>query len=146
MTIWLEIDHVREICFKLIELYKLDGKEPVPPFRTRYPDKLESCLSVPRQTFGQKLLYPTLVDQAAILFYLLSKDHPFLNGNKRLALVSLLVFLYFNQRWLHVDLEDLYRFSVTVAASDAREKDRVFQEIKNFIRANMIDAPHDLAE
>src|SRR5262249_28111707 len=104
MTKWVELDDVREICFKLITEFKLDGTEPVPPFETRYPGRLESCLAAPRQWYAGQPLYPTLVDEGAILFYLLSKDHPFINGNKRLALVTLLVFLYFNDKWLSADL------------------------------------------
>jgi death on curing protein len=140
MTVWLELDHVREICFKLIVSYELDGREPVPSFATRYPGKLEACLAAPQQTFDEQPLYPTLVDQAAILFYLMNKDHPFLNGNKRLALVSLLVFLFFNDKWLDVPLDDLYQFSVSVAASDARLTEINLQGVKEFIGLNLIDA------
>lgn len=134
MTVWLELEHVKEICFELAVV--LPFKEPIPSFGTRFPGKLESCLAAPRHWFNGAFLYPTLVDQAAILFYVLNKDHPFANGNKRIALTSLMVFLALNHRWISVDIMKFYEFSVSVAASDAREKDRVTEYIKDFIVAH----------
>jgi len=139
MSIWVTLNDVRQICFELVSALKLDHTEPLPPFETRYPGRLEACLGNPQQTFDGQLLYPTLVDQAAILFYSLSKAHAFQNGNKRVALITLLTFLYFNEKWLFVDLIDLHEFAVTVAASDPNMKDDVVNNIKTFILENIID-------
>ncbi len=92
--------------------------EPIPPFKTRYPEKLESCLQTISQSFGGKEFYPTLTDKAAALFYLLIKNHPFQNGNKRVAVTALLVFLELNGKWLTIDARRLYNFAVWVAESD----------------------------
>ena len=87
----LTIEDIEFLAHSLaIELMGWD--EPIPPFRTRYPDKLESCLNTISQTFGGKELYPSLAEKAAVLFYLLIKNHPFQNGNKRVAVTALLVF------------------------------------------------------
>jgi len=51
----------------------------------------------------KKLLYHGLIGKAAILFYLLIKNHPFKNGNKRIAITTVLVFLSINKKWLKVD-------------------------------------------
>lgn len=48
---------------------------------------LESALSRPYQTFDQKDLYPTSIDKAAALFESLIINHPFIDGNKRIAYV-----------------------------------------------------------
>src|SRR6266705_2508980 len=112
MSKWVTVEHVREVCFEVARSWPWHGQEPIPPFNTRYPGKLEACLAAPQQTFAGALLYPTLTDQAAILFYLLNKDHPFLNGNKRIAFTVLLLFLYFNDKYIDVpDLEYLYNFA-----------------------------------
>jgi len=37
-------------------------------------------------------LYPTLVSKASFLFYLMIKNHPFQNGNKRIAITTLFTF------------------------------------------------------
>src|SRR5258706_10194330 len=126
MSAWLDLDSVRDICYELAINMPWDGSEPIPAFNSRYPGRLEACLAAPQQMFGGELLYPTIYDQAAILFYLLNKDHPFLNGNKRIALTSWTVFLFINRLWLDVgNLEDLYNFAVHVASSDARKKDEI---------------------
>jgi death on curing protein len=115
----------------------LAWNEPIPPFATRYPEKLESCLATIRQTFGGRDLYPTLVDKAAILFYLLIKDHPFQNGNKRMAVTTLLVFLYRNDKWLRVDTQALYNFSKWVASSPPELKDATVKGVTDFINRNI---------
>src|SRR3989337_945022 len=104
------------IAFKLAR-EKLSFDEPIPDFSTRFPNVLESCLATPFQAFSGKSLYPTLVSRAAILFYLLIKNHPFQNGNKRVAMTTLFVFLYRNGKWLKVDTQELYNFTVWVAQS-----------------------------
>ncbi len=44
---------------------------------------LESALAQPRMTFGGEELYPTIVEKAAALGFVLIKNHPFVDGNKR---------------------------------------------------------------
>jgi len=148
MTRWLSLEQFEQICFEVAVNYKWIPAEPIPDFSTRYPDKLESCLAAPQQTFGGELLYPTLVTQAAILFYLLIKDHPFVNGNKRIALVTLLVFLFINDKWLRPSQNELYELTIRVASSDSRESKVVQAEIQQFIatrvRDILPDKPHQI--
>jgi len=113
--------------------------EPIPEFRTRFPHKLESCIAIPFQSFAKKDLYSGLIAKAAILFYLMIKNHPFQNGNKRIAVTTLLVFLYKNKKWLKVDNQELYNFSIWVAQSPASLKSEVVKAIKKFIADNIID-------
>ncbi len=135
-TIWIELPEFELLCFNLArELY---GKyEPIPDFTTRYPGILESCLATPQQIFNGKFLYPTLVDQATILFYLLVKNHPFQNGNKRIALTALLVFLALNGKWLRVQDYNLYLLALEVANSKPTEKITVLRKIQSFIKENL---------
>ncbi len=115
--------------------------EPIPAFETRFPNVLESCLATPFQSFGAEPLYPSLTDKAAILFYLLIKNHPFQNGNKRVAVASLLIFLFINKHWLSVDNQKLYRFAVWVAESIPEVKDEVVAAIKLFIDRSLLPMP-----
>ena len=57
---------------------------------------LESAVALPRATFAGQDLYPTLVDKAAILGFALIKNHPFLDGNKRLGHAAMETFLILN--------------------------------------------------
>lgn len=113
--------------------------EPIPDFSTRFPERLESCLSAPFHSFGRKDFYKTLIDKAAILFYLMIKNHPFQNGNKRVAVTTLLVFLHQNGKWLSMHHEDLYKFAVWVASSSPETKDGVVLSIKRFLEKNLVD-------
>lgn len=85
---------------------------------------LDSALQSPRQTmFGQEL-YPDLFSKAGILFFLLVKNHCFVDGNKRTATLALIEFLERNGFTLKVTNDKLYRFTIDVATS-ALPKDDV---------------------
>lgn len=123
---------VEKIAFRLAK-DKLEYTEPIPSFSTRFPNILESCLAVPFQKFYKQEMYCGLVGKSAILFYLLIKNHPFQNGNKRIAVTTLLVFLYKNNKWLYVNSQELYLFTVWVASSPSNLKDQVVKGIEKFI-------------
>ena len=113
--------------------------EPIPDFSTRFPNVLESCLAMPFQRFARKNLYKGLTGKAAILFYLLIKNHPFQNGNKRIAVTTLLVFLFNNKKWLNVSNETLYSFAILVAQSPAEIKSEIVTLIENFLNKYIKD-------
>ena len=139
MTIWnLSIKEVEHIAFKLAKA-KLSYSEPIPSFLTRFPGVLESCLLVPFQEFDKKNLYKGLVEKAAILFYLMIKNHPFQNGNKRIAMTTLFVFLSKNRKWLRISNQELYNFAVWVAQSRSDLKDEVVSSIKKFIKTYSVN-------
>ncbi len=135
----ITIAEVEYLAFRLAREH-LSFHEPIPDFSTRFPNVLESCVLTPFQTFSGKSLYQGLVGKAGILFYLMIKNHPFQNGNKRIAITTLLAFLYFNDRWLQVDTQELYNFTVWVAQSPARLKDHVVEAIGTFIRDHLVRA------
>jgi death-on-curing protein len=113
--------------------------EPIPDFETRIPGRLESCLAAPFQTFSRKDLYPGLTAKAAALFYFIIKNHPFENGNKRLAVTALLCLLHLNGRWLKiVDHTQLYELAVRVAESDPYYKDELVAYAKKFIERHLV--------
>ena len=133
----LSISDIEYIAFRLAkELLAYD--EPIPDFKTRYPNILESCIAIPFQRFSRKSLYPTLISKASILFYLLLKNHPFQNGNKRIAITTVLVFLQMNGKWIEADLQELYNFSKWVAESPAAFKDEVVSAVEKFIRTHLL--------
>lgn len=66
-------------------------------------------------------------------------EHPFLNGNKRIAVVSLLVFLSLNGRWLRMDWKTLYGLTVFVANSDPSDRDKVLKTLVQFIEYSLVE-------
>lgn len=117
----LSVREVEEISFELAR-HHMEFNEPIPDFSSRFPGILESCLAVPFQRFFGQDPYPTLAAKATILFYLMVKNHPFQNGNKRIAITTLLVLLAKNKKWLQVDMQDLYDATVLVAQSRPQDK------------------------
>jgi death-on-curing family protein len=133
----ITLQEVEYIAFKLARK-KFSFDEPIPDFSTRFPNALESCLAVPFQRFSGKSLYPTLVSKAAMLFYLLIKNHPFQNGNKRIAMTTLFVFLYRNGKWLRVDTQELYNFTVWVAQSPRTVKEETVKATEKFLKTYLV--------
>jgi len=112
--------------------------ETIPNFSTRFPNVLESCLAAPFQTFTGKPLYSGLIDKASVLFYLMVKNHPFQNGNKRIAMTTLFVFLHKNRKWLKVDTQELYNFTMWIAQSPPKFKEETLQAIGKFIKIHIV--------
>lgn len=133
----LSIVEVEYITFRLAREF-LTFNKPIPDFTTRFPNILESCLLVPFQKFKRKPLYKGLVGKAATLFYLMIKNHPFQNGNKRIAMTTLFVFLYRNKKWLRVDSKELYNFAVWVAQSPPRFKTETVKAIERFLKTHLV--------
>lgn len=133
----LSIAEVRHVAHILAQKH-LDWGEPIPDFETRYPQVLERCVFAPFQTFeGQ--LYKGLIEKSAIFFYLMIKNHPFQNGNKRIAVVSLLVLLSKNKKWISMDTKELYNFAKWVAESDPDVKDEVLLAIQRKVKKSLVD-------
>lgn len=135
----ITISDVEYLAFRLAKEH-LSFNEPIPDFSARYPNILESCILTPFQGFAGKSLYPSLVAKAAILFYLMIKNHPFQNGNKRVAITTLFMFLLDNKKWLKADKQELYNFTVWVAQSPPQAKDQVVEATENFIKRHLVKA------
>ncbi|MDP3837157.1 MAG: type II toxin-antitoxin system death-on-curing family toxin [bacterium] len=117
----------------------MEWDEPIPQFETRYANVLESCIATPFIRFEKKSLYVGMNLKAAVLFYLLIKNHPFQNGNKRIAVASLLIFLLKNGKWLRVDSKELYNLAVWIAESPPLAKDDMLSYITRFIKKHLVD-------
>ena len=134
----ISLAEVEYIAHRLAKEH-LEFDEPIPDFSSRFTNILESCLAVPFQKFTRKDVYPGLISKSAILFYLMIKNHPFQNGNKRIAMTTLLIFLYKNKKWFKVDNQELYNFAVWVAQSPAKLKDSVIQGIEKFLKTFIVN-------
>ena len=133
----ITLKEVEYIAFKLAR-EELSFDEPIPDFSSRFPHILESCLAVPFHRLSSKSLYPTLVCKAAMLFYPLIKNHPFQKGNKRIAMTTLFVFLYRNGKWLEVDTQELYNFTVWVAQSPRTVKAETVRATEKFLKIHLV--------
>lgn len=84
---------------------------------------LESALSAPFQGFGDAEVYPSLQQKAARLGYGLVKNHPFVDGNKRIGAHAMLVFLALNGVVLQYTQQELSDVVLQVAAGEKEYDD-----------------------
>ena len=92
----------------------------------------EAVVSNLYQTFDGKELYNTTAKKAAHLLYLLIKDHPFSDGNKRIGAFLFVYFLSKNNH-LNVDNNALVALALLIAESNPKEKDIMIKVILNLL-------------
>ncbi len=99
----------------------------------------ESAISQIAQTFDGKELYPTIEEKAAVLLYLIVKNHAFADGNKRIGAACFLHFLNVNGLLFTtegtpiISNETLAALTLFVAVSKPEEKDLVVKLIISVI-------------
>ena len=84
---------------------------------------LDSALETPFQSFGGDELYPTIQAKAARLGYGLIKNHCMIDGNKRIGIHAMLVFLALNGIELKYTQKELYETILDVAAGNIEYED-----------------------
>lgn len=93
---------------------------------------LESAVSQPEQSFGDKYLHEDIYEMAAAYLYHICQNHPFADGNKRSALSAALVFLELNNISI-VDPEGkLYQLTIDTATG-VTDKKKIAMELKGLI-------------
>ncbi len=134
----LTIQKVEHIAFALAQQH-LAFNEPIPDFTTRFPNILESCIATPFMKYNKRYLYRGLIGKAAMLLYLMIKNHPFQNGNKRIGLMTTLVFLAGNGKWLKASNSEFYDITIWVAGSPRTVKNETVKGIEVFIKKHLVD-------
>lgn len=84
---------------------------------------LESAVFGIYQTFGGKELYPTIIEKAVHLCFSLVKNHPFIDGNKRIGVLSMLVLLSVNRVEYNFSNEDIVKIGTEVASGKMESND-----------------------
>src|SRR5205085_11954571 len=77
---------------------------------------LESALAVPSAGFGGQYLHADLFEMAAAYLFHLAQNHPFFDGNKRVALVAAALFLRLNGWDLTADNDAAHDLTLSVAS------------------------------
>ena len=100
---------------------------------------LESAFGRPFQTVFGRDAYPTVIDKAVALFHSLVSNHPFHDGNKRTALLSLYHFLLANGYFAFLSNEEAYEIAKNTASYRKRglSHDQAFQEIRELLVAHV---------
>lgn len=77
---------------------------------------LDSALQAPFQSFAAIDVYPTIAEKGAHLCYGIIMNHPFVDGNKRIGVHAMLVFLAVNHVNLEYTQKELYTVILQVAS------------------------------
>ena len=93
---------------------------------------LDMSVNSPFQTFGGTDLYPSLVDKAAHLVFSLVKNHPFFDGNKRIGVTTMIVFLKANGVEIYCTNTELAEFGMGLA-DGSYDEDYAKEWIRNHI-------------
>ena len=108
-------------------------------FGNEKDDSFKSSIGQIYQTFGGEELYPSVEEKAAMLLYLVTKNHSFSDGNKRIAATLFLWFLNNNRILYRADgskrIADntLVALTLMIAESRTEEKDVMVKVVVNLI-------------
>lgn len=125
----------------LAELREKFGGSPL--FANEKDDSFKSSIGQIYQTFGGQELYPSVEEKAAMLLYLVVKNHSFSDGNKRIAATLFLWFmnengiLYDNHHQKRIDDATLVALTLLIAESRPEEKDTMVKVVVNLIGEHM---------
>lgn len=99
-------------------------------------DQLQSILSNLDQTMFGEELYRSVEEKAANLFYMVIKDHPFSDGNKRIGSFLFLLYIQLNKLPLKIDNIGLTSLALLIAESDPQQKNLLIRLIVNLLAPN----------
>ena len=111
-------------------------------FGNEKDDSFKSSIGQIYQTFDGEELYPSVEEKVAMLLYLVTKNHSFSDGNKRIAATLFLWFLNNNHILYHPDgskrIADstLVALTLMIAESRTEEKDVMVKVVVNLINKN----------
>ena len=123
---YLSVEIVLEIHRRVIEEFGGD-----PGLRDR--GMLESAVAMPQSTFGGKALHAGLAEKAAAYHFHLCANHPFVDGNKRVAVAAAELFLLINGRELTASDDEVEDLTLGVAGGRL-SKEQVIEFFVRFVK------------
>jgi death-on-curing family protein len=135
---YLSKEDITSIYLVLFDRFKEIG-EPIPPFLQVNEKEIENLVIIPQTKHFNEEQYSTIESKAAILFYKINKGHIFPNGNKRISLACLFVFLEINNKRLEITEDEATAKAIEVANSDPRDFDNAKEKLEAWIKVNLRD-------
>lgn len=114
-------------------------KQATDLFGVELSHKLQSVLGAVEQTYDGQSLYKSLEEKAAHLLYFVIKDHPFVDGNKRIGSLLFLLYLienhiFYNRRGERkINDTALVALALLIAESEPRQKEIMVKLVVNLI-------------
>ncbi len=125
-----------EDCMEIVSQLKFNSESEL--FALERNEGLKAIIGTIYQTFDGKELYPTVEEKAANFLYLITKNHTFIDGNKRIAATLFIYFLKFNdilynEKGQIIDNNTLVAITLLIAESNPKEKDILIDLVMNFL-------------
>lgn len=125
-----------EDCLNVISKLKFNSDSNL--FALERDEGLKEVIGTIYQSFDGKDLYPTIEEKAANFLYLVTKNHTFIDGNKRIAATLFIYFLEFynilyNENGQIIDNNTLVAITLLIAQSNPKEKDILIDLVMNFL-------------
>ena len=125
-----------EDCMNVIGKLKFNSDSNL--FALERDEGLKEVIGTIYQSFDGKDLYPTIEEKAANFLYLITKNHTFIDGNKRIAATLFIYFLEFynilyNENGQIIDNNTLVAITLLIAESNPKEKDILIDLVMNFL-------------
>ena len=123
-------------CINIINKLKFNSDSSL--FALERDKGLESIINNIYQSFDDVDLYPTVEEKAANFLYLITKNHTFIDGNKRIAATLFIYFLEFNNMLYNnnekvIDNNTLVALTLLIAESNPKEKEILIDLVINFL-------------
>ena len=116
---------------KVMFLHEMLAKQTGGSTGIRDTDLLESALESAYQTFGGVELYPSVEEKGAWLGYALISNHAFVDGNKRIGMLCMMVFLELNGVRINPTNESFFETGIGVASGKMK-----YEDLLQWIRDN----------
>ena len=125
-----------EECKSIISKLKFNNDSNI--FALERNEGLKAILGAIYQSFDGKDLYPTIEEKCANFFYMVIKNHVFIDGNKRIAATLFIYFLdyykiLFRNNKQIIDNNTLVALTLLIAESNPKEKEILVDLIMNFL-------------
>lgn len=128
-----------EDCMNIIGKLKFNSDSDL--FALERNEGLKEVIGTIYQSFDGKDLYSTIEEKAANFLYLITKNHTFIDGNKRIAATLFIYFLEFynilyNENGKVIDNNTLVAITLLIAQSNPKEKEILIDLVMNFLNNN----------
>lgn len=125
-----------EDCINIVGKLKFNSDSDI--FALERNEGLKSIVATIYQSFDGKDLYPTIEEKAANFLYLITKNHVFIDGNKRIAATLFIYFLKFynllySPKGQVIDNNTLVAITLLIAQSNPKEKEVLIDLVMNFL-------------
>ncbi len=120
------LDKTTILSFHNDQIQRYGGEQGI-----RDENLLESALAQPQASFNGEYVHKDIFEMAAAYGFHLCQNHPYFDGNKRIALIAMYTFLYVNGHQLIPEKKSLFAIMMDLANGKVKK-----DELANYLKTN----------